>query len=466
MGRARLLACAAAVLTAVALPSAASAQACWAVGSAQPVPPCIVWDNSQIIETANQLREKAAEIQARKAELQQYMTVEGVMGAVGARKIPSFPSLPAIAPLQAKSFVQAGTEARGKIATTSLDTAGKNEHRRQLALDLRAAAGDGYAIALATKTRFDAMEKDAASIGTLASRCSIDARSDWSFNTMARSLMLRAMAARREIDAAQVQLMSAKVMASPRMATSANAPVIPQGPAAIERPQPVAPQWSEGLGKVANMTNYLASLITARDVLMGFKDSIASHRETQQEYQTVLRAANVAQANMVSFANSEGRNKKVSGAALLARADQIMAAMDRTTWDDMSKTRVASEASSYAEKQLDGMVKGDVNNNWSKNLANRAEAFKQEAFYREFNADAQAQIAENNAAIVALGKEFGIDANNPGALDAMIKSTQNGLAVLGKQLDAAPVEIQARRDEIYKSTMETAGYAPSVPDQS
>lgn len=466
MGRARLLACAAAVLTAAALPSAASAQACWAVGSAQPVPPCIVWDNSQILETVNEIREKAMEIQAKKAELQQYATVEGVMGAVGARKIPSFPSLPAIAPLQAKSFVQAGTEARAKVASTSLDTEGKNEHRRQLALDLRAAAGDGYAIALATKTRFDAMEKDAASIGTLASKCSVDQRSDWSFNTMARSLMLRAMAARREIDAAQVQLMSARVMASPKMATAVNAPMIPQGPAAPETAPVVGPQWSEGLGKVAELTNYLASLITARDILANFKDSISSHRETQQDYQTVLRAANQAQANMESFAYNEGRNKGVSGAALLARADQIMASMDHTTWDDMSKTKVAGDAGAYAEKQLDGMVKGDVSNKWSDNLANRAEAFKQEAFYREFNAEATAQIAESQAAIVTMGKELGFDPNDPAGLETMIKSTQGGLATLGKQLDAAPVEIQAKRDEIYKSTMETAGYAPSVPDQS
>lgn len=465
MRRARLLACAAAVLTAVALPSAASAQACWAVGSPQPVPPCIVWDNSQILETVNELREKAAELQAKKAELQQYVTVEGVMGAVGARKIPSFPSLPAIAPLMQKSFVQAGTEARAKIASTSLDTAGKNEHRRQLALDLRAAAGDGYAIALSTKTRFDEMEKDAASIGTLSSKCSVDTRSDWSFNTMARSLMLRALAARREIDAAQVQLMSAQVMASPKMAAAVNAPVIPQGPGTPESAPVVETSWSDGLGKVANLTSYLASLITARDIVKGFGESLKSHQETRQEYQQVLAAANVAQANMVSFAANEGRKKNVSGAALLAAADQIMASMDHTTWDDQSKTSVASRAARYAEDRLDGMVKGDVSNSWSGNLQNRAEAFKQEAFYREFDAEAKAQTADTLATMAAYGKEIGIDLNDPAALEAAITATQNGLGTLGKQLDAAPEAIRAKRDEIYKSTMETAGYAPPEADQ-
>lgn len=458
MRKSRLLACAAAAMAGVAFPAAASAQACWFVGSAQPTPPCIVWDNSKVAQIAGEIREKAAELQSRKEELKQYTTIEGVMGAVGARGIPSMPSIPAIAPLAQKSFAQAGTEARGKVAKASLDTEGNNQHRKMLALDLRAAAGDGYSIAMATKTRFSEMEKDAASISQLASKCSVDARSDWSINTQARSLMLRALAARREIDSAQVQLVSAQVMASPRMAVDVSSPVVPQGPETVDTPVPIEPLWSDGLGKIANLTTYLSALITAKDMLADFKGSLKDHQETQQEYQTVLRAANQAQANLVAFANSEGARKRVSGASLLNAATQIMSSMDRTSWDDYDKSKVATAAAKYAKNRLDGMVSGDVSSSWVSNLANRAEAYKQEAFYREFNNEAKQLQAETLATIASYGKQLGVDLNNPSALDAAIAATQSNLGTIGKQLDAAPVEIQQKRDEIYKSTMETAGF--------
>src|SRR3546814_12417884 len=61
---------------------------------------------------------------------------------------------------------------------------------------------------------------------------------------------------------------------------------------------------------------------------------------------------------------------------------------DRTTWDDPSKRSVTEAAAKYTESQLDGMVSGDVRDNWSNLLIQRAEAFKQEAFFRSVNADA------------------------------------------------------------------------------
>ena len=458
MGRARLLACVAAVATAAMLPSAASAQACAFLGSPQPFQPCIVMDNSKIVQIAKEIQEKTQELKLRQAEITQYMNIESAMGAIGKRGIPSLPSVPAIAPLAAKTFGQAGAEARAKISSGGLDTAGRNEMRKNTALDLRAAAGDGYAIALATKSRFAEMEQDAQSIATLTQKCSVDARSDWSFNTQARSLLLRALAARREIDAAQVQLMSARVMASPAVSAAGSLPSIPQAAPAVDAPPPPAPQWSDSIGKVANLTSYLASLITARDLLNGFKDSIKNHQDTQRDYQDVLANAQRLQNDMVRFAQNEGYKKGVDGSRLLAEADRIMGAVDHTTWDDPSRKSVANQAAKTAKRRLDDMVRGDVSDSWVSNLANRAEAFKQEAFYREFNTQAKSLEAESRAAIASLGGELQINMNDPKALEAAIAATQNSLGVVGREIDAAPPEIQAKRDAIYKSTMETAGY--------
>src|SRR3546814_8762160 len=65
----------------------------------------------------------------------------------------------------------------------------------------------------------------------------------------------------------------------------------------------------------------------------------------------------------------------------------LMQSRDRTTWDDPSKRSVTETAAKYTESQLDGMVSGDVSDNWSNLLIQRAEAFKQEAFFRSVNAD-------------------------------------------------------------------------------
>src|SRR3546814_4851548 len=81
------------------------------------------------------------------------------------------------------------------------------------------------------------------------------------------------------------------------------------------------------------------------------------------------------------------------------RADSIMQSRDRTTWDDPSKRSVTEAAAKYTESQLDGMVSGDVSDNWSNLLIQRAEAFKQEAFFRSVNADA---ITSEQAARKAL----------------------------------------------------------------
>src|SRR3546814_6104042 len=80
-------------------------------------------------------------------------------------------------------------------------------------------------------------------------------------------------------------------------------------------------------------------------------------------------------------------------------ADSIMQSRDRTTWDDPSKLSVTEAAAKYTESQLDGMVSGDVSDNWSNLLIQRAEAFKQEAFFRSVNADA---ITSEQAARKAL----------------------------------------------------------------
>src|SRR3546814_12334114 len=118
---------------------------------------------------------------------------------------------------------------------------------------------------------------------------------------------------------------------------------------------------------------------------------------------------NTAEGAVQKLGNSCGSKKRVGAASRPARADSIIQSRDRTTWDDPSNRAVTEGAAKYTESQLDGMVSGDVSDNWSNLLIQRAEAFKQEAFFRSVNADA---ITSEQAARKALADYNGTIGGN------------------------------------------------------
>src|SRR3546814_2300539 len=132
----------------------------------------------------------------------------------------------------------------------------------------------------------------------------------------------------------------------------------------------------------------LKGAIDTGKTLLGGIDGV---RQTQAEYQQMVQAKNRAQAAVQNLANSDGSKKRVSAASLPARADSTMQSRDRTTWDDPSTRSVTEAAAKYTESQLEGMVSGDVSDHWRHLLIQRAEAFKQEAFFRSVNADARSE---------------------------------------------------------------------------
>src|SRR3546814_9005148 len=98
-----------------------------------------------------------------------------------------------------------------------------------------------------------------------------------------------------------------------------------------------------------------------------------------------------------------------------------MQSRDRTTWDAPSKRSVTEAAAKYTESQLDGMVSGDVSDNWSNLLIQRAEAFKQEAFFRSVNADAITSEQAARKALADYNGTIGVNAGDSAALQAAIR---------------------------------------------
>lgn len=452
MTRARILAGAAVLAAACALAAPAQAQfasPCMLLGSPLP-PPCIIFDPSKVATMATEISQKTQQIAQLKSQIEQYTSIQGLLGKLKQGGIGSIGGYEPIAPISPITPQAASAELAKVLPPAGLSQEQASSYKKMDALRVRAAAGDGYAIATAIKARLADMATTAAKVESLAAQGSADMRTDWQANTQARALMLRALQTLAEVRAAHVTLVSQNALGSTTPAKS----VFTQGTPA-STPAASAPNYAEGLGKVSNLSNQLASLLSAKQVAASYVDSINGFRETQAEYQQMLQAAQASEAQLESLASYDASRKRVSAQALLDRANSIMASRDRTVWDDPNKQTSAKAAAGYAESQLDKMVPGDVSNSWGDYLQNRAEAYKQEAYFRPINEEAKQSEQDAIQSLKDYSASLGVDASNPNALDAEIARVQQQLKDAGQSLATAPDQVQAQRDAIYNSTMQS-----------
>lgn len=461
MRRARFLTGAAVLWAACAFNTPAQAVGCAALGMPFLPPPCIVMDAAKIASQAAEISKKAAEVKELAKQAQEFTSIQSIIGKVNSTPLGSFGGMEPIAPIPQISFAKAANDLTAAIpqGTTPDQTKAALEFSR---LTTRSAAGDGYAIAKATQTRLIDLAADAAKIQQLSGSVSNDVRADMQVNTQARSLMYRALATLKEVTAARMSLGSMLAL-RPTIGKSTISFDHNEAPAQTST---VAPEYAQHLGNIANLSNELQALVTARQLSSSYTDSLNGFKQTQTEYQAILNAAKQSQAQVQAIANSDARRKGKSAAQLLALADQIMASRDRTVWDDPSKIDVAKNAAAYAEKQLDKAVSGDVNNRWSDYLEARAEAYKEEAFFRPINADAIAMQADTIQSMKDYSASIGMDITNVSAIDQKIAQIQQQLAVEGKALDSAPESVRAQRDAIYTSSLSGSNYDGGTPNMN
>ena len=457
MVRARLLAGAAVLAAVCALPSSVQAQT-------GPCPvfvpqPCLIFDASKAIEQASDLKLKAEQLQSMIEKAKEMTSIQGALGAVkGAVSLP-YGGVTPIAPIQPITADAAVAELNKRLPTVGKSEDSKNEFRKTLATERRASAGDGWAIAETTKVRLRELDLRARTIQAVAicsarkpsANADESLRKDWQINTRAKTLVMQTMATMKEVSAASMQAKSVNIFT---MDEVAEAPSFER--AAAPAPAVVKDSnWAPSLGEIANLANKLSALLTAKSLLSSFKDSIADTRTTQAEYGQILQAAQQSEQQVQNLAASDGRKKGVGAAALLKIANDYMT-QDRTTWDDASKKDVANKLAGQAEDRMDKIVSGDVSNSWSDYLANRAEAYKQEAFFRPIAEDAKAMADDTERMMVDYSKQLGLEVTNQQALDAEIAKTQAQLGTIKDSMKDAPVEVIQQRDAIYNNTVQDA----------
>lgn len=459
MNRARILAGAAVLAAACALPSAAQAQ----IGpcpTLQP-PPCIVIDPSKIAQSTAEIANKTKQITELANKAKEMASIQGLLGKLKAPGMGGYGGLAPIAPTNPTTISAAAADISKNMPVMS----GSPDQQRAISAKnrilVRSAAGDGYALSQAMKQRLLQFQTDAVQLQGEAVG-GADVRYDWQINNRARNLMMRALVSLREVQSARINLEAVQQLG--KMEGTNALPSFQHAEAAAIAPQAV-PTWGKTLGDISSMTNKLQALQTARQLSISHKDSLDGFAATQAEYQQMLGAAQSSQRDVQNIANRDAQ-RNVPASKLIQRADQIMAQRDQTTWDNPDKAKIAKNAADYAEDQLDKLVSGDVSNSWSDYLRNRAEAYKQEAFFRPINADA---IAARDSSIAYM-KEFedsvGFPVADIGALDRQIAETTAQLKALGGSLDTAPDPVKAQREAIFASTMAGAEYTGGTPNMT
>lgn len=463
MNRARFLAGAAVLAAACALPNAAHAviSPCMVLGSPMP-PPCIVFDASKVIQHAAELKSKTEELQNIVQQAKEMTDIQGALGKVkGAVKAP-FAGVTPIAPIAMITPAQASSQFAASLPAPDGSVAGSGAYGAAVQTAARASAGDGWAIATTTKDRLVQLDLRARTIQAVAI-CSArkpaaagDAglRTDWQINTRAKSLVMQTMATLKEVQAARLHEKSVKAFEKPSVGSGKTLP-------RVEAPTPSIPkseEWAPKLGAIAGLSNKLSALMLAGSLYLAYKEAISGHQQTQTEYQSVLKAAQNSEAQLQSLAAAEARRKGVSAASLLSTANQYMS-RDRTAWDDPSKSDVAKSLADAAKKQLDRMVPGDVSGQWSTLLQNRAEAYKQEAFFRPISEQASVLEKDAIASLAQYEASIGMKISDKSVLDAEIAKVQQELGAIGNSMQGAPADVIRQRDAIYKSTVDGAAQA-------
>lgn len=462
------LCAAAATIAVVALGTEAKAVALAGCPSMVRPPPCIITDAGRIAGTVAELQHRRREIETALQTVREYTSVGSLLGKVGA--LPSGMTT-GLMPNASAGFRPLGTGPRVTISeasnalSASLDqypasVDGAAQARRDHQLRVRAAAGESYALALATNDKLARMSQEANRITEQMKsldqqQTSNDIRATWAVNQAARRLMFDAFLALREVQASRLQLHAIRA-AIPKAGYRGNVQVSDAPPA-----QPAtAPSYGVDLANLANASNKLAALLSARQVTSSFTDGINGARETQAEYQQMVNAAQAAQRNVEAIAARDARKKGVSASTLLQIANATMQQLDRTTWDSPNKTEAAKAAAKAAEKALDKRVSGDVNDSWSDYLEQRAEAYKQEAFFRPINQDAIAMERDTIAALAAYEQSLGVRASDPNALNAAISQATAEVQALSQKLNGSPPDVLAKRDEILRSSGIAAAQQP------
>lgn len=436
-------------------------------------PPCIITDGGRIAGTVQELKDKKEELQQAVQQVQEYANVQNVLGKLGSLPNELRTSImptnaQVFAPLSADmphiSISAAANDIEASLASHPATLEGKKDAEHDQRLRLRASGGDGYALANATKYKLCKMNQEARALTKRMqsldnSAAGSDVRSNWAINQGAKRLVFDAMIAHREVSLQRLQLASIQVMPTSIPSSQARNRTEPPAPEPV-----VQPGFAITIGDLASAANKLASLLAAKAVIKSFTDGIQGAKDTQSEYLAMKAAAEAAEARVQSLAASDGRRTNKGSARLMDVANRYMQEHDRTTWDNPHKYEITKAAAKGAERALEKSFGGGlgrrISDKWSDVLMDRAEAYKQEAFFRPIANDAAAMEKSTIAALAQYEQSLGTKASDAAILNSAIADAQRQVDKLKQDLSAAPQAIISKRDQILASSGIAEAAAP------
>ncbi|QAY80215.1 hypothetical protein [Sphingosinicella sp. BN140058] len=416
-------------------------------------------DTSAVATTAKEIAAKKKALENAVAQVQSATDIKSALGKVGPITGQGSISIGKLPGLDAPkvSFSEAANQLSGSLQQHPDTQDGYEAKEADDRLRQRAAAGDAFGVAQAMKAQVEAGTILAAKHLACMSRPPIAKGEDAGVR---ESLYHRAQISSL-VTKAMIDLQTLQSYRSNLHAMDALAATDASGPAPLQRTeasevQPAADaaglKANIDFGKLVNAATKLVALKQALGVMQSLRSGQKSVRDTQAMYQQMVQAKATSQAAVASLATQEARRKGVSAASLMQAANMVMQANDRTTWDDPSKKKITEAAAKAAERRLDAMVNGDVSDGWSKLLQQRAEAFKQEAFFAGFNNDAVGIEASTVQAISDFDEALGVKASDPAALQAAITAATTEVNQLKASLDGASPLLRAQRDRFLAST--------------
>ena len=420
-------------------------------------PPCLIIDPMKLVSNTADLQAKMNQLKSLNAMIQQADGLLKSIGSLGSSplgsvtaRVPINPGPPTTIAASVNKYAATMMPANPSNTMSLAATAYAMSNRREAALD-------GYALATATKASFARMASDADALSAAVKAGSLDVRSDWKVNTMARALFARALATRLEVQVARLHLASIDAI------DTAKAPGTPRAETPPSAASPVPP-YALQLGALSRATGALADLVAARTTLSAIATANRNLQQTQADFQatrSTLAAADVTMAQL-ALRTAQRQNAdhryQMSGAAVQALADDLaarakatMAAQDATTWASANKGQAASAAGRNVANGVASIVWHADKSAWSSAAQLEADARKQVEFFQPIAADAAALQTSLNSYATTVAASVGVPDGSAAGIDRRAAAQQLQIAEITAALAAAPPAVQNQVSAIIRN---------------
>ena len=429
---------------------------CLVFGSPLP-PPCLILDPSAIAQDATKLASMVSKLQNLTQIGENLATMGKIYGQTAASG-NGVASWNPINPSQEVSYAAAATTLQQVFPTSSgLTQAQTDAYIANLVIAKRAAAGDGWATAMAMKFIVEGMVTDGQTVANTIGNCDLSLRDDWQMNTLAKQLYLRANTGLREIRAAALL---AKSINAAAMAPATNLPASQYTDAPLAA-APASTQWNGILSQIQQATTQLQALQNAQSAGTAFTQASSLLAQEQASLAGLQQAVSTTTSAVQNIAAQIARQNGVTPDQVMTIIQQDMAT-DTSTWSDPNKAAFEQAAAQNAIDDIEGLTGNHPGGDLLQAIVNMDEAEKQISFMSPL----LTANANNTQNLATAQNEFstavGVDVTDQAAVNSQISALQSQIQGLMSQLSGAPPSVQLQAQNIYGQIQSAAAGTASA----